>query len=129
MKYYTPEIEEFHIGFEYEWLDDEKEDPTWIKATTPTAIEIKGYEDIVYGLRVKYLDREDIEELGFIELGQEDYYLHGDLNNLRIEKLHHKDIPCFYRINYDNEDIGSTNLFVSIKNKSELKRLMKQLGL
>ena len=71
-KYYTPEIEEFHVGFEFE-MDD-----TWggWKKLVLTDEMLKG--NVMIGLgsgnervpyyhktRVKYLDREDIESLEF----------------------------------------------------------------
>lgn len=76
-KYYTPTIEEFHIGFEYEWLDEEG---NWNKENTPTEITPDGYDEQEYGLRVKYLNKEDIESLGFKKslksqwAGWDDYY-------------------------------------------------------
>lgn len=141
-KYYTPEIEEFHVGFEFE-MDD-----TWggWKKLILTDEMLKG--NVMIGLgsgnervpyyhktRVKYLDREDIESLGFVEnawsLVDSDWkmydlgkYLlsHGGGNN--------------YSITIPNEGIQTEKGFMhhtvfrgTIKNKSELKRLLKQLGI
>jgi len=117
-KYYTPSIEEFHIGFEYEWLD---EAGIWIKETSPTEITPIGFDEQTYGLRVKYLDKEDIESLGLtLKYSDSSLYV-KDLYNLYFEKdnkiciLQTKDRP---HILFDG----------TIKNKSELKILLKWIG-
>ena len=72
-KYYTPKIEEFHVGFEYEALfTDKKKEPNlrWVKMNEPFQFK-RLYEWLELpepGLRVKYLDKEDIESLGFKQL-------------------------------------------------------------
>ena len=121
-KYYTPEIEEFHVGFEFEdylWIDDK-----W------------QYTKKIYGgsllrkdadMRVKYLDREDIESLGF-EHDKEvtvingggcykrgDFYIH-----LRIDGDALFPIDISYKSNHHK--------FLRIKNKSELKQVLKMIG-
>lgn len=73
--YYTPELEEFHIGFEHEYQASKGE---WLKSIFPEQFQTgaKGVEgwaeftpDMLIGegraIRVKYLDKEDIESLGF----------------------------------------------------------------
>ena len=84
-KYYTPEIEEFHVGFEYE------QKPSFTDGTVKTqedfdrekwkkrifkvgygpyinrALYGRNRDKGICGIRVKYLDREDIESLGFKE--------------------------------------------------------------
>jgi hypothetical protein len=69
-KYYTPAIEEFHVGFEYEILHNNE----WKKTSVfnnscggDIIFEIKnmGHWDVVSKPRVKYLDKEDIESLGW----------------------------------------------------------------
>ena len=128
-KYYTPELEEFHIGFEYEWLNENNE---WIKETSPTEITIKDFNKQTYGLRVKYLNKEDIESLGWFHKyddfsfgefiksknGEVDYHLTFDYENKNlIIGLYNNEDTEFY----DNIFIGT------IKNKSELIKLLKQL--
>ena len=64
-KYYIPSIDEFHVGFEYEWkCDGTKTD--WNKSICdnvmiPLDVDCQRVNDY----RVKYLDKEDIESLGF----------------------------------------------------------------
>jgi hypothetical protein len=125
--YYTPELEEFHIGFEYEWLNENND---WIKESSPTEITEDGFDEQTYGLRVKYLDREDIESLGWIITWEDckkygDYYK-GYLNktNIWYAKLTNQ-IP--YVVLTGGESNGNTR--VKIKNKSELVKLIKQLGI
>lgn len=137
-KYYTPEIEEFHVGFCYETRTHTLND--WGEVV----FENLGHDlhewldqDIESGdVRVKYLDREDIEELGWenTDYSEKAFTMetrakqNSDIvitwsitkifSQYRIEQsanlLPIKNLPCF---------IGT------IKNKSELKRLMKQLGI
>ncbi len=120
-KYYTPELEEFHMGFEYEWLH---EDGDWIKAT-PTEINSKDFKEQLYGLRVKYLDREDIESLGYEDLGS--LWFENKKNKTRIRKWKNTQIDI-YTDWYSNED-NALRFRGSCKNKSEFKRLMKQLNI
>ena len=73
-KYYTPEIEEFHVGFEYE-VNYGKD--RWVKeglhyAPQVVTLPYKNLENI----RVKHLDREDIESLGFGKIND----IHGGIH-------------------------------------------------
>jgi hypothetical protein len=131
-KYYTPGIEEFHVGFEYERING----TTWetAKINQHDFSSLLSYKDEenefdeinkkIREVRVKYLDKEDIESLGFI--------LKYDKNN------HHTYHSGGYAITHcilDNKvDIyymdGSE--FVNgivIKNLSELKIILKQLNI
>lgn len=71
-KYYAPSLEEFHTGFEYEVFMQNSN--TWSKETfylNKSHIDLVKFVDIQYDgsnnnlIRVKYLDKEDIESLGF----------------------------------------------------------------
>lgn len=110
--YYTPTIEEFHIGFEYELLTDHHD--IW------DSYQIEDKHDLFDALtettRVKYLDQSDIESLGW-----------------------KKEENCFVKNNYKLYLYGNTHIQIqssgnlnfngTIKNKSELKKLMQQLGI
>lgn len=128
-KYYTPSIEEFHVGFEYETYSDQK-----------------GWEPKVYGLldfidwgydgnyicvgsvRVKYLDQSDIEELGWIK-NDRPLSHEWELGEWRL---------MFYRARPDANvrlyKCGITpgtfreNIYLDIKNKSALKQVMEMVG-
>ena len=133
-KYYTPEISEFFVGFEYETLYLQDYD-TWKKEILEE--DDAGYFQSIYSgdaipteFRVKYLDKEDIESLGWefikqhpgttsFDFEKEEYSLNFDPEfgskwNLRI---------------YDGEDQDSEFNYFSgyVKNKSELIKLLKQL--
>ena len=125
-KYYTPEIEEFHVGFEY-YFNDIGTDGENLYNENRKAVIKDGtqIDDItrlqdgkpVYNLFVKYLDRQDIEELGW-EVTEDFGYRFYTLNGY---SLHF----------YPNEErnIGILLNKFKIKNKSELKKLMKMLNI
>jgi hypothetical protein len=141
-KYYTPTIDEFHVGFEYEW-NGWKEKGIFGKCQVEDIYYFDELrDDLFYGeVRVKYLDREDIESLRhknndgfttFFKVRSEDdneivfqtywveedqyldeEYIYWDIKYNRI-KITHKSKTLFWG---------------KIKNKSELKVLLKQLGI
>lgn len=132
-KYYSPEISEFHVGFEYE----EKDREAYIKRITDNDFtfdaEVTRDEINERLLRVKYLDREDIESLGFKllekvtdqnvfekEYGSDNNKIHIITGGGRRSML----------LLVGNDDIPFVNWVVrfsgNIKNKSELKRILKQ---
>ncbi len=120
-KYYTPSIEEFHVGFEYEYTNDNG--GTWSNyVMTPVDLRRHPYELTGSGrLRVKYLDREDIESLGFVKWPDDDIY---DLGEFQLHLGRHTD-PYKVEI-YDEND---QYCFVGvIKNKSEMKKILKMIG-
>ena len=157
MKYYTPEIEEFHVGFECEFKNS-IQGATWNKEICDVdtisicydSFEHEDYEgEFKDTFRVKYLDKEDIESLEFKFLPK------NSLGNL----THRYEIKeSFTRIDgSDNgDDTSYWNLYLThypdrnriiikadvscgsrdekffegrIKNKSELKKLLKQLNI
>lgn len=75
-KYYTPKIEEFHVGFEFEsrWNNNSWEKHTWKLDSFLCLIGHGEYDFSNYGeLRVKYLDRADIESFEFEYLRESPY--------------------------------------------------------
>jgi hypothetical protein len=139
-KYYTPEIEEFYVGFEYEvynwggWMKQIYEQNSFLQMWGDEY----EFEKIEPGyIRVKYLDKEDVESLGWVvELFD---LPSGDSRS--VYKLGHHVITSW--IVYDDNGLtidistlpqlnnGSLNRVFrgKLKNKSELKKLMKQLGI
>ena len=118
----------------------------WGNTTTP-------HEELVWGnflhtgkivndsYRVKYLDQEDIESLGFelIESTKSNYY--GDLFSVKQDcKLGSLDFTTYrlllgqqgrvqLTVIEDNSYGGDTKeMNFAIKNKSELKKILKQIG-
>ena len=142
-KYYTPELEEFYTGFEYETCNFKNK--IWIKKITD--MNIISLTSCIYDenpelfkneYRVKYLDKEDIESLGFIitkdneevELSLESKrYIGGpsvgdDYKIIILYGLDNKEMWIYKKCNNGYED----DLFKGlIKNKSELIKLLKQL--
>lgn len=127
-KYYTPELNEFHIGFEYEYEDINESGSTtsWYKTIVKENEcyiidqHLKYSDDL--NLRVKYLDKEDIESLGW-EL-KTDLYVK---DNLTLQ-VHKNSITIKYYDNFNNEWRTKVEQ-INIKNKSELVKLLKQLGI
>ena len=131
-KYYTPEIEEFHVGFEFEALfTDNKKEPNlrWVEMNEPFQFK-RLYEWLGLpepGLRVKYLDKEDIESLG-LKLWQ----IPGDSFDWEFYLDSEKGESLGKVTFNDNNTIDELELFgtiFNIKNKSELKRILKQLSI
>lgn len=131
-KYYIPSIEEFHVGFEYEELEmgsKEKFNKTILDEWDGLSGYIDGTTDlyeIARGrkkVRVKYLDKEDIESLGFEVYDKyEDHFIKDNtVIHYRNEAGELYPIDIF---------IGKQSyMFMRIKNKSELKILLKQLNI
>lgn len=115
MSYYTPNIEEFHVGFEFEkfWYDG-----SWSREKLE-ADELADIEDEMLVLtRVKYLDQEDIESLGGIQLPDTNSF---DIGECQIYFQDHTYIEIY-------DDCARLVFQGAIKNKSELKRVLKQVG-
>ena len=140
-KYYTPSIEEFHVGFQYEddasGLAGGREN--WQPSTVMHPNNIIGVQDFLKSnsIRVKYLDKYDIEELGWEYSGMLDVDLHTF--KLHIQSEPDTDIAKdYFHLRYEDytQRILITDgkyehyrFFGEIKNKSELMILMKQLGI
>ena len=148
-KYYVPTIEEFYVGFEYEVR---QLDGSGYYTNEYCTFEFDGtdffnkYDEFVFNdwvdldkIRVKYLDQEDIESLGFIKLPTLDNHfrllIKKDIGLNSIVHLHLREsneipFPISIWVGSDeNEEDYITIPTIYIKNKSELKKLLKQLGL
>jgi hypothetical protein len=139
-KYYTPTIEEFHVGFECErkmedlitFLDEWKrytvDKYTW--SSNQMGLMVRDHPE---AFRVKYLDKEDIESLGWViieDRGMEEnqgFHFTKRDPNFGIANYSLKYWSTNNRIKI-NSLIG-TWFDGTIKNKSELKVLLKQLGI
>lgn len=129
MKYYTPTIEEFHIGFECEIRTPEGWEPFLIK--TPHHIQqanILLHELDMRGPlnRVKYLDEQDLQELGWEEVGE----LEWEKGTFVLTNTHFDLQPDNWMLmrSYDFEG-DKMLLGIKINNKSELRKLMQMLGI
>lgn len=131
-KYYTPDISELYVGFECEQYDNNSKE--WKKYTVDKYIWSSNgiwklfYDNPEESFRVKYLDKEDIENLGFTEdYGWEFTYK----DYLQLPGYSYEDyIDLEYRVDTKVAYIGTSGMTVYhgiIKNKSELKTLLKWL--
>ncbi len=134
-KYYAPSIQEFHVGFEYEVCSNK--DSSWI--VVDDFSNAYDYEDSpLYGvikdlennrIRVKCLNREDIESLGWFYKQTTD----AGLDYFWDNKTQKHSIICNYTTGWTVITVRSdarkedyTAFAGYIKNKSELKRLLTQ---
>lgn len=124
-KYYTPDISEFYVGFEVECYNSaykKYNEPEWIKIILNEGNDFESLEEglLKKHLRVKYLDKKDIKELGF-EQGKLPYQFFDGIHKLvylennKTSIIHIAD-DCFL-------------FYGVIKNKSELRKLLIQLGI
>lgn len=154
-KYYTPDLSEFHIGFEFEHeifnkADDNPNDPHgkhWMKTTIErigdrddlhltlpngdyAPIRELAVVEALYDVyvrntcRVKYLDAEDVDSLGWSR------YVHPVLGN--VDAWYIGNTRVIFWLNDDRtcsvqEPGGDIIFYGRIKNKSELIKLVGQL--
>ena len=135
-KYYTPSIEEFYVGFEFEKYDDRKAHylneglTNWHKHIYGLkSIRLSQLPTHLYNntIRVKYLDASDIEELGFV---LEPYFKDVDYfgyrkGNIRLYLLENDRIE----ITTEDKKFESYYFLGVIKNKSELKKVLNMLNI
>lgn len=131
-KYYVPIIEEFCVGFEfYVDINGEKFKNTFGEVYS----ELWQINELIEigSAYVKYLDKEDIEVLGWKSSGNENelYSIKwienptDRKNAIWLKKFGENRLQII-----DSRHEWHVSLFYgTIKNKSELKRLMKQLGI
>jgi len=120
-KYYIPEIEEFHVGFECELHDNDKVFKWFpIECTQETLYDVQSSH---YNARVKYLDTKDIESFGWIE---DKGFL---LDDSTWFKLNSNYLRHYYHGELYIQNGNKEMIFNGVcKNKSELKRVLKQIG-
>lgn len=129
-KYYTPDISEFHVGFFYEYNSNVSGKQNWSKWVVSEYADFQVMKNDIPNYRVKHLDHDDIVSLGW-ELTIYGYegvgkaYKIKDSENKLIQLTHFtNDIIQIHDV-YSGECLFSGHLL----NKSELSRLMRQLGI
>jgi len=152
-KYYTPKIEEFHVGFEYEyrkkgakWQNNE-DDEVASDLECDDIITLKS--DIKNNLvRVKYLDKKDVEELGWKHDPNYDgeempslFEKHGHSLGFSIDQQMTPKDTCYLLYLFPDQFVVIDSIYKCgsgreemlfrgyIKNISELKKLMQQLNI
>ncbi len=132
-KYYTPAIDHFHIGFEYEWKNtDNFPNSNWMQGVVKDGKQIDDIFNSIYDVRVKHLDRSDIESEGWetqdknAKTDEVDGWLYCAITTPKDEYFMSFCPQTNIAIISDIDE----NLFVgTIRNISELRRLMKQLNI
>ena len=128
-KYYTPTIEEFHVGFEYEQEDRGIGSTLFEKRIiiSPSQIEsaFEEHEDLDDAeIRVKYLDIEDIKNLGWeVQLAPQESFAD---NEYWCTKENCGSMTFFDGDVVRDFNLEINNTYYRVKNKSELERLLKQ---
>ena len=164
-KYYNPTIEEFHVGFRFEhkprltkgmmsFIEESDEyGPKYNKATfrggvdfekvwtahysTPyTLSDVESYL-VDKAIRVKYLNKEDLEELGFKIHRHKEEYVHAKNEKLnyiiKYGLKNHQLMLSVYSV--DTTNLLNTNNPITynlmvfrgvVKNYNELKRILQQ---
>ena len=141
-KYYIPSIEEFHVGFEYEFRTLkgwETKVMTWVDYPSYAGDYIGEAIKEPDQIRVKYLDKQDIESLGFNNT-KEHAVSYSSSYKIKDNKVFQ--IQSYWDMQRDEREnliriyIGDlhkypyTEIFRGeIKNISELKVLLKQLNI
>lgn len=140
-KYYTPELEEFHVGFRYEFLLDPYIYQTWNKVTCSQNKVIHHlFEDEPSSFRVKALDRDDIEELGWEYAGRTQDLQFTLVKVIQPFNLTYRSFRLQYSLEdhrlriigfeYDRFGPEEEVLFLGIcNNYNELKFIMKRIGI
>lgn len=126
MKYYTPTIKEFHVGFEYEHYHEALNQ--WLPCFYLTDYDQRGTdkldENSMKTERVKQLDEEDLKKEGFTQLEGEVFqnkkgvylYLNTEAQNVKLVR------PA------EDGQVGPESFLFNgtIKNRSELKIVLTQ---
>ena len=139
-KYYTPTKEEFYIGFECDIYDED--DRTWDTVYIDTQPSLCNITGLSLDIRVKYLDKDDIEDLGFSDYKRSVcnwYKLEGRFEDSfasygywsKIRLIHCSDNNVIKILAYEYSWDEEENVLYAgkCKNKSELKVLLKQLNI
>lgn len=143
--HYNPDIEEFHVGFEYELevMSSSGASTEFVEFSVDNGADIDNafiFDDWSSSVRVKYLDSLDVESFGFessmkwlMEGGR--YYLTKDYNCPRgfyqyaFVVMNERNSHTLIVIASDEHFSDSRTLFAGdIKNKSELGVVLKMVG-
>jgi hypothetical protein len=138
-KYYTPTIKEFYIGFEFEknepqslgdFYDRIRKD-VWKPFIVRDMYDMPDRPSMKYissWFRVKYLDREDVESLDFVldqKVKGEYFFIHGNMitGDYSLVTMDFREVEIYSNAGTSND----VRFKGSIKNKSELKKILEQL--
>lgn len=144
--YYTPKIEEFCIGFEYEQalVDTYWNISEWKKTIFLQNTDFNNLIKYINFNRVKYLDKEDIESLGFtfnsknlsVVLEEPIMVFRNETSNTALAYYYNS-----HRVSLITADLSKDPTYnltgqdpnkiapLKIKNKTELVKLLNQLNI
>ena len=151
-KYYTPEIDEFFVGFEFEeWENPAFTNEEWIAKKIEYFTDLdyvcipeidKHLENYVLGtslFRVKHLDKEDLIELGFEYLDESENgitYVKSNVDTMQQILLtkYYEEYRVGIALHDMDVELPRTSIQIgtfggAIKNKSELIKVLKMLGI
>ena len=128
-KYYTPTLNDFAEGLKYEWKFTSE-------GYTPFIHSFKFILPELQNIRVKYLDREDIESLNLSGFEITEYFEESHLEFTWFKGVElfglltfTDKMISFYEYNHINKEYSDCIFRGTIKNKSELIKLMQQLNI
>ena len=150
--YYTPELKEFHIGFRFEKFDERlatyniggiHQQTNWhqhvydVKSIRLSQLGTHLYSQTI---RVKYLDREDIEELGWKYSGKTQDLHFKLVRTIQPFNLNYRSFRLQYNLDdhrltilgfeYDNFGPDEEVLFLGkCNNFNELQNIIGKIGL
>ena len=135
--FYTPTIDEFHVGFEFEFLNNKEkiffvteEGNKWLKTEMPfigVLSELKNIRKLILDkqVRVKHIDKDDCISLGLKLKVWDNGSGYFEIGNYTIG-IYGTDLFCTVSQNdYGNNIIRFSG---DLKNKTELKRILRQVG-
>jgi len=131
-KYYTPTIDEFHDGFRFEWKIKDSDDYKTINHVHGGRLP----EDLL-NTRVKYLDFDDIIELGFTyeekdgdtDLFYKIFSLNSDIASLGLEYVNGLPIVTIWKDQNGNSNWDFIVKQLHIKNINELEWILNRYGI
>lgn len=146
-RYYTPDLEEFHPGFPYEYrttrslLFFDNSNGEWkyerfdARSNQEGGTEISDIEYLIEGknIRVKHLDQKDIESLGWEKIREDTFEMKLPEYRGMLDVLVHLVLRETLLICVGDSETPYSDwrtLFTgTVKNKSELKKVMKMIGI
>jgi len=145
--YYTPSIEEFYVGLEYERFCNTVWNKYKYSQFGQDKLTTVFYKIQEKEIRVKYLDKDDIESLGFeydVDQSGEEYPSlyeeHGCSNAYILDKQLDSINTCWIIYHFSDNFLTIERIVNcssskddmlfrgTIKNKSELKRILEMIG-
>lgn len=140
-KYYTPDISELYVGYEYEerWVEKfpwEKviiKNGDWINRAYTYFHKLIG-QDLGVGIRTKYLDQQDIESLGWklVDKEEKQYSTWCKFKNKDWElyvQLNDKYFPRLLNLKAQGHCYWKGNIKAECKSINELKTIMRFLNI